>query len=98
MLFSYMRDNPDASTRQSRPPSLAWYTRTTDVVSRFGGEEFLVVFTGVTERDVQTLVMRIMEAVREEEWLVDGKALTVTVSAGAVCVSELTDEPAIRLK
>jgi diguanylate cyclase (GGDEF)-like protein len=70
------------------------HTRTTDVVSRFGGEEFLVVFTGVTERDVQALVMRIIEAVREEEWLFDGKALSITVSAGAVCVSELTDEPA----
>ena len=70
------------------------HTRTTDVVSRFGGEEFLVVFTEVTEGDVQTLVMRIMEAVRAEAFSVDGHEFNITVSAGAVCVSELTDEPA----
>lgn len=68
-------------------------TRTTDVVCRFGGEEFLVVFTGVTHADVLALVTRIMEAVRAEEFVVDGQAFGITASAGAVCVSELSDNP-----
>jgi len=38
--------------------------------------------------------MRIMEAVRAEAFSVDGHEFNITVSAGAVCVSELTDEPA----
>lgn len=70
------------------------HTRTTDVVSRFGGEEFLVVFTGVTESDVRALVIRIMNAVRAEEFTADDERFGITVSVGAACVSELSGQSA----
>ncbi|MBN7768734.1 diguanylate cyclase [Marinobacter daepoensis] len=70
------------------------HTRTTDVVARFGGEEFLVVFTEVTEADMEALVMRIMAAVRAEEFVADNDVFNITVSVGAMCVSEMTGAPA----
>ncbi|MGC8119827.1 diguanylate cyclase [Marinobacter sp. VGCF2001] len=68
-------------------------SRTTDVVSRFGGEEFIVVFAGVNQSDVAGLTARIFQSVREEAFDCAGTTLRFTVSAGAVCVSELTEQP-----
>jgi diguanylate cyclase (GGDEF)-like protein len=73
---------------------LTQYSRTTDVVSRYGGEEFIVVFSGVNQQDVVPLIGRIFQSVREEQFECDGQLLRITVSAGAVCVSELTAQPA----
>jgi len=69
-------------------------TRNTDVVSRYGGEEFLVVFTEMADANVQPLVARIMHAVRAEKFVTGGETFGITVSAGSACVAELTGEPA----
>lgn len=69
------------------------HTRTTDVVSRFGGEEFLVVFAAVESNEVRALVDRVLEVVRKETFIYDGHSIPVTVSAGVVGVEELTGEP-----
>lgn len=65
------------------------YCRGSDIVCRFGGEEFLVVITPVNPDDVETLVARILDAVREETVVYNGQPIYVTVSAGVVCNSEL---------
>ena len=56
--------------------------RATDVVARFGGEEFTVVFTGLGQSDVEPMVGRILTAVRCEALIFDGRSIPVTVSAG----------------
>lgn len=68
-------------------------TRTTDVVSRFGGEEFLVVFAAVESEEVKALVARVLEVVRTETCIYNGHTIPVTASAGVVGVEELTGEP-----
>ncbi|WP_303290119.1 diguanylate cyclase [Marinobacter sp. SS5-14b] len=72
---------------------LRQHTRTTDVISRFGGEEFLVVFAGVDASDAKVLVMRVLEAVRKESFIYNGHALPLTASAGVIGVGELTGQP-----
>lgn len=69
------------------------HTRTTDVVSRFGGEEFLVLFAAIESEKVKALVLRILEVVRNETFIYNGDTIAVTVSAGVVGVQELTGEP-----
>lgn len=73
---------------------LLQHTRTTDVVVRFGGEEFLVVFTSVESDDVRRLVLRVLEAVREEIFVFAGQCIAVTVSAGVAGIGEFTGRPA----
>ena len=68
--------------------------RQSDIAGRYGGEEFIVVFSGVNQQDVVPLIGRIFQSVREEQFECDGQLLRITVSAGAVCVSELTAQPA----
>ena len=68
-------------------------TRTTDVISRFGGEEFLVVFVGVEPAGVKPLVMRVLEAVRQEAFIYNGHSVSLTASAGVIGVEELSGQP-----
>lgn len=72
---------------------LAQHTRASDVVSRFGGEEFLVVFSSTGRADVSALVARVLLAVRQEPFAYGGQRVPVTASAGVVGVGELTDGP-----
>ncbi|PHQ25923.1 GGDEF domain-containing protein [Marinobacter guineae] len=69
-------------------------TRSMDVVSRFGGEEFIVVFSAVEQGDVPQLVLRILEAVHDERFVFDEQAIAVTVSAGVAGIDEFADSPA----
>ncbi len=68
--------------------------RTTDRLGRYGGEEFLVLFTATTGEDLAIRASeRIRGAVTEQDWnrLTPGRP--VTVSAGvAVCAPEETAE------
>lgn len=65
------------------------YCRSSDIVCRFGGEEFLVVITPVNPEDVEAMVARILEAVRQEAFIYNGQSIRVTVSAGVASLSEL---------
>ncbi|MBK1851316.1 diguanylate cyclase [Marinobacter sp. 1-4A] len=69
-------------------------TRTTDVVARFGGEEFVVAFSGVSPADVRLTVSRIICAVREHDFMFEDKILPLTVSAGIAAIGELDAIPA----
>jgi len=69
-------------------------TRSMDVVARFGGEEFIVVFNAVEVNDVRQLVLRILEAVYDETFVFDDQIVPVTVSAGVAGIEELAEIPA----
>lgn len=67
---------------------LAELSRSTDVVARFGGEEFLVVFPGTEQPNVQPMIGRILDAVRHGKFAYEGRDVPVTVSAGVASVRE----------
>ena len=69
-------------------------TRSMDVIVRFGGEEFIVVFSAVEHGDVRQLVQRILEAVHEERFVFNDTDIPVTVSAGVAAIEEFVDQPA----
>ena len=69
-------------------------TRSMDVVVRFGGEEFIVVFSAVEHGDVRQLVQRILESVHDEAFVFDDGQISVTVSAGVAGIEEFVDRPA----
>ena len=68
-------------------------TRPMDVVARFGGEEFIVVFNAVEPGDVRQLALRILAAVRNEKFEFNKETIRVTVSAGMASIAEFTDGP-----
>lgn len=69
-------------------------TRETDVVARFGGEEFVVAFSGVSQSDVRDTVSRIIRSVRGHDFVFEGRTLPLTVSAGIAAIGELNGIPA----
>lgn len=65
--------------------------RSTDVLARFGGEEFMVVFPGTDQIGVRKMIGRILAAVRRGHFVFEGRIIPVTVSAGVSAVRESDD-------
>jgi two-component system cell cycle response regulator len=65
-------------------------TRAGDVVGRWGGEEFLVLFPTTALDEAMVTADRIRRAVAAEPIMVAGTALTVTLSAG--CAADATGD------
>ena len=58
--------------------------RRSDVLARFGGEEFVVLMPGTAAQDAAALVERVLDHVRRHPVdLDDGRRLSLTLSAGA---------------
>lgn len=77
-------------------------TRDADVVARFGGEEFVVAFSDVSQADVRRTVNRIIHSVRDHEFVFEGRSVPLTISAGIAAIGELgciptTPDPLIQL-
>lgn len=68
-------------------------TRGADVVARFGGEEFVVAFSGIGPLDVRLTVERIISAVRSHDFVFKGQRLPLTVSAGVAGIEDLGGAP-----
>lgn len=62
--------------------------RATDVLARFGGEEFMVVFPDTDQAGVRQMIGRILAAVRHGHFVFEGRVIPVTVSAGVSAVRE----------
>ncbi|MGR9100061.1 MAG: diguanylate cyclase [Gammaproteobacteria bacterium] len=64
-------------------------TRSSDMVARFGGEEFVIIFTDTNEVDGEKFAERIRKKVESLKWEFNGRELSITVSIGIYCpVSE----------
>ncbi|MDX1458003.1 MAG: sensor domain-containing diguanylate cyclase, partial [Marinobacter sp.] len=64
------------------------HTRATDVVARFGGEEFVVVFSATDGKAAGDLVNRILTRVRGYQFVFEGQSIPLTVSAGVAAVDD----------
>jgi diguanylate cyclase (GGDEF)-like protein len=70
------------------------FPRRSDVVVRFGGEEFAVLLSDTGEGDAANAVRRLQDAVRSTHVCYNGVMIRVTVSVG---IAELKlDQPALR--
>ncbi len=66
--------------------------RSTDVVGRFGGEEFLVVLEGTAEASGALVMERVRQRVGNDPFQVDGhEGFTVTVSIGVAIAGDEDD-------
>lgn len=78
--------------------TLAEQVRATDVIVRYGGEEFAVLMPGSTEHEARATTERLRGAVVAHDWHEIHADLSITVSAG-VCVTEESaagDDPRAR--
>jgi two-component system cell cycle response regulator len=57
-------------------------SRRSDICGRIGGEEFLMVLTHADERDVRTVVERVLDQFRQRKFSIGDKTITVTASFG----------------
>jgi len=62
--------------------------RASDVVGRYGGEEFLVFLAGTELAGAQAVGNKFLEAMRNHPFFVSGKAFSVTVSVGVASVHD----------
>lgn len=58
------------------------YFRQTDVVGRFGGDEFAVIVTNIQPQDINELATQLIKTIRNFPFSVNGQTITVTVSIG----------------
>lgn len=59
--------------------------RRTDILVRWGGEEFMVLSRDVTPDGLSELAQRLVEIIRSEPFTLDGKAFPITCSLGYCC-------------
>ena len=67
--------------------TVAGVLRESDLIGRLGGEEFAVLLPNTTHEGGCALAQRIIENVRSQPVLVNGKKITYTVSVGAGCLA-----------
>jgi diguanylate cyclase (GGDEF)-like protein len=60
-------------------------SRSSDVVARTGGEEFLLILPETELEAARVLAERIREAIGKRPLLVDSQRIAVTVSLGVAC-------------
>jgi len=65
--------------------------RTTDMLFRYGGEEFVVLLTNSDCDDSSVIADRILESVRDINKEVSGQKVDVSVSIGLACRNKLDD-------
>ncbi|MCJ2083854.1 GGDEF domain-containing protein [Methylobacterium sp. J-090] len=66
--------------------------RGTDLVARWGGEEFLVVLPGATQRELAAVAERLRASVADEPFSLRTGALAVTVSIGTTTMDPNDDD------
>ena len=69
--------------------------RESDSISRYGGEEFAVLFNRATISEVQRALTRLRKAIAKTDFELSGEKLQVTISIGAAQVMGNEDQGAI---
>ena len=63
-----------------------------DKVFRYGGEEFIILLNRISQKDCQTITLRLLELVRKSKLIYKGESINVTMSIGGTLLLE-TDKP-----
>lgn len=61
--------------------------RHTDIFGRWGGEEFILICSQITEERLTSLADKLREIIEQHSFIIDGEAINVTVSIGATKVN-----------
>ena len=62
--------------------------RTTDVIARWGGEEFLILLPELNVNDSYKVAEKLRTTIANTQFICDGNELTVTITAGVADISE----------
>jgi len=54
-----------------------------DKVFRYGGEEFVILLNRITQKDCQSITLRLLELVRKSKLIYKGESINVTMSIGS---------------
>lgn len=60
--------------------------RNTDILVRFGGEEFVIIFVNTGCDNGKTFAERIRDNIKNLQWQVGGKQVQITISIGLYCM------------
>jgi len=63
-----------------------------DKVFRYGGEEFIILLNRISQKDCQTITLRLLELVRKSKLIYKGESINITMSIGSTVLLE-TDKP-----
>ncbi|PLS18132.1 diguanylate cyclase [Bacillus sp. M6-12] len=72
--------------------------RSTDMVFRYGGEEFTVLFPHTSSVEVKKTLENLIASFSEKEFKANGASFTLTFSAGIYTVNDITSSPEEALK
>ncbi|OGT76332.1 MAG: hypothetical protein A2W76_03740 [Gammaproteobacteria bacterium RIFCSPLOWO2_12_47_11] len=75
----------------------ARWLRATDIMGRYGGEEFMVLCPNTSLEGAKALAERIRLAVEESDFTVYGKNIKMTISLGVTELSNHMDNPSTKL-
>lgn len=68
------------------------HTRAEDVISRYGGEEFLVVLTNADTREAATAAEKLRAAITEMDPLATGATISVTIGAASMAAGTVLEK------
>jgi diguanylate cyclase (GGDEF)-like protein len=77
--------------------ALKQQVRNTDILVRFGGEEFVVIFTNTSCDNGQTFAERIRNEIKALQWQSADHVIQITLSIGLHCTSLECCEPDLQL-
>jgi diguanylate cyclase (GGDEF)-like protein len=62
--------------------------RESDILARFGGEEFVITFTDIDSKKGNFFAERIRKRIASLDWKVQGQEVKITISIGVHCLAE----------
>jgi diguanylate cyclase (GGDEF)-like protein len=72
-------------------------TRTGDFVARYGGDEFVMLVTGMPIETVESIAARIAEEIGRIQWTFGNETINIGISSGIACTSLLQEPTVARL-
>jgi diguanylate cyclase (GGDEF)-like protein len=75
--------------------SLTSQVRSTDVVFRYGGDEFFIIFSKCSAEKAKEVIEKIQEKINENTLSYDGHIVPITFSGGVYYVSKFEDAESV---